>query len=128
LTLSVGAVYTAGLVLPGVLAMVPSVAFPPAMPLTSQLTLVSDAPVTFPVKVMVLPGATVAAVGETVIFTPVLFAVMLIVAVADFAGSATLVALSDRTAGEGKVWGAVKTPAGFTVPHAAPEHPPRFSR
>jgi hypothetical protein len=118
-----GAVYTASWVLPGAATIVPTAALPPVMPLTSQLTLVSDAPLTVPVKFMVLPGATVAAVGEIVILTTVLAVVMLIVAVADLVGSAMLVAVSNTKSGEGRVCGAVKTPAEFTVPQALPKQP-----
>jgi hypothetical protein len=49
--------------------------------------------------------------------------VMVILAVADFAGSATLVAVTVTLGGEGRICGAMKSPAEFTVPHAAPEQP-----
>ena len=44
--------------------------------------------------------------------------------VADLAGSATLVAVRVTNGGEGKVCGAVKTPPAVTAPHAAPEQAP----
>ena len=42
---------------------VPTVEFPPPMPLTIQLTAVFDAPVTDPLNCWLLPGCTVAEVG-----------------------------------------------------------------
>ena len=52
-------------------AMVPSVALPPAMLFTSQITEVSPVPVTVAVKTNLVPTWTLAVVGEMV--TPLMF-------------------------------------------------------
>src|SRR5665213_3272532 len=85
-----GAVYTAcpGLAEPAMI--VPTVALPPAMPLTSQLTAVFNVPVTVAVNAMLLPSATTATLGEIVTVTAGL---MDTVREAVFDGSATAVAV-----------------------------------
>ncbi len=73
--------------------MVPTVALPPAVPLTAQVTPVFVVPVTLAVNCCVEPVLTVADVGATATAT-VLAATgagIVTLAVADFVGSATLV-------------------------------------
>jgi hypothetical protein len=65
------------------------------------------------------PAITLA--GSSVSITGPLVSAM--VAVADFVGSAWLVALSDIAFGDGAKFGAVKIPEFVTDPHAVPPHP-----
>ena len=84
--------------------MLPTVEFPPVMPLTSQVTPVLVVPFTMPAKFMVLPGAIVAAVGEIVILTTGLIDTLI---AAVFDGSAKEVAMIVTCAGNGAMAGAV---------------------
>ena len=77
-------------------------------------------PVTVAENCRVPPVKTVAAVGLRVTATPT---VIVIVPVAVFVGSATLVAVIVTVAGDGTIPGAVYRPAVLTDPHAAPVHP-----
>ncbi len=88
------------------------------MPLTLQRTAVSGWPllVITARKFCVAPSSTLAAPGKIVSATSL---VTVIAAVADFVGSAWLVAVTCTVAGEGKSAGAVYTPSAVMVPLAA---------
>lgn len=97
-----GAVYVA--VVPPVAAMVPTVALPPAMPLTSHVTAIPAAMHNKAEKLCVAPRETLADEGATE-FAAAQEIVTL--AVADFDGSATLVAVTETLGGVGETTGAV---------------------
>jgi hypothetical protein len=94
----IGAVYTPDA------EIIPTVALPPAVPLTLQFTAVLEAPVTVAVNVWVIPTVTFMVAGETDTVTG---AATVTVAEADFVVSATDVALIVTVAGDGTVDGAV---------------------
>jgi hypothetical protein len=98
----IGAVYRAALAL--VLTMVPSVALPPGIPLTSQTIDVVGAGQNEAVKVCVAPSATFAEEGEIELAPE---QTMVTPAFADFELSATLVAVTVTVAGVGGAAGAV---------------------
>jgi hypothetical protein len=93
-----GAVYTPDA------EIIPTVALPPAVPLTLQLTAVLEAPVTAAVNVCVIPTVTLMVAGVT---DTVIGAATVTVADADFVVSAADVALIVTAAGAGTVDGAV---------------------
>lgn len=74
-------------------------------------------------KFTLVPALIPAVTEPAALIARVKWLVMFILAAADLAGSATLVAVTVTAGGEGRICGAVKTPAEFTVPHAAPEQP-----
>jgi hypothetical protein len=84
--------------------MVPTVEFPPVTPLTLQVTVVFDDPVTVEPNCWVVAIASVAVAGETMTETPLTTVTM---AWADVVVSATLVATTVTFAGEGMAAGAV---------------------
>lgn len=104
--------------------IVPIEEFPPAMPLTLQLTAVLADPVTVAVKVSDEPVESPGFSGLTLTTTA---ARIVAVPVPDFVGSATLVAVTVTVAGAGATAGAVNNPAGEIVPHVAPAQPAPFS-
>jgi hypothetical protein len=109
-----------------VLAIVPRLAFPPAMPLTSQVIAVPGATQNDAVKFSVCPNATLAVAGEIEF---VLGQMIVALALPDLVPSATLVAVTLTVAGEGGAGGAVyiavAAPFATTVPSIAfpPEIP-----
>ena len=84
--------------------IIPTVAFPPAVPLTLQFTPIFDEPVTAAVNICVIPAWTVAVAGVTDTATT---GAIVTVADADFVVSAAEVALMVTVAGVGTVAGAV---------------------
>jgi hypothetical protein len=97
-------------------SIVPTVASPPAIPFTDQVTVVVLLPVTVAVNCCVWPTPTVTAEGETETW----ICVKVTVAVAVFELSATLVAVMVTDAGSGSVAGAVYRPESLIVPELAP--------
>ncbi len=89
-------------------------------PVTLHNTTVLDVPVTVAVKETCPPSFTCVDVGDTAIVTA---APMPTVAVPDWVGAATEVALTVTAAGLGGVAGAVYKPVDVMVPQAAPAHP-----
>jgi len=83
---------------------VPTVALPPAIPFTLQVTAVFAVPVTVAVNCCVAPVTTEALVGLTVTATP---ETIVTDAEADLVGSNWLVAITVTVAGEGTADGAV---------------------
>jgi len=83
---------------------VPTVALPPAIPFTLQVTAVFVVPVTVAVNCCVAPVTTEALVGLTLTVTG---STTVTEAEADLVGSATLVAVTVTVAGEGTADGAV---------------------
>ena len=98
---SIGAVYRAVVELLGAIA--PIVELPPAIPLTSQAMEEPKARQNEAVKLRVCARETVAGEGEIVFVAE---HVMVTLAVADLAGSATLVAVTLTVEGEGGTAGA----------------------
>jgi hypothetical protein len=98
---SIGAVYRAVVELLG--AIVPIAELPPAIPFTSHVIAVPAARQNEAVNVCVCARETVAADGEMVFVAE---HVMVTLAVADLAGSATLVAVTLTVGGEGGKEGA----------------------
>jgi hypothetical protein len=91
-------------------------------PDTDQVTAVLPVLVTVAVNCWAPEILIDAEVGDTV--TPIGGGVLIVtVATADFVTSACEVAVTVTVLGAGAVEGAVYSPAGETVPHAAPEHP-----
>src|SRR5665213_3091097 len=74
-------------------------------------------------KPTLLPAAIPEPIEPDALIASVKWLVTAIVTVADFDGSAKLVATSATVGGDGKIWGAVKSPAEVTVPHPTPEQP-----
>jgi hypothetical protein len=86
-----------------VVAILPSVAFPPAIPFTSQVTVVPGARQKLSAKLCVCPSATLATLGAMVF---ALVQVIVTLALPNFVASATLVDFTLTVAGEGGVSGA----------------------
>ncbi len=74
-------------------------------------------------KLMLPPAAIPEEMGPSALMVSAKRLEIVILAVEDFEGSATLVAVKVTDGGEGKLCGAVRTPAEFMAPQAAPEHP-----
>jgi hypothetical protein len=108
-----GAVYSA--VVPPATEIVPSVVFPLAMPFTSQMTGATLIPQKLAVKLCVCPRARVVAPGEIEF---VVAQTIVIIALADFVVSETLVAVTVTLAREGTFKGAVYS-AVVTPPDTA---------
>jgi hypothetical protein len=100
--------------------IVPTVAFPSTTPFTSQVTVVSTAPVTTAWKFCVLPSSTEADGGVTATF---ITAATEIESEAAFVGSATGVATIFKFADDGGIAGAEYTPACVSVPQEFAVHP-----
>ena len=90
------------------------------VPETLHDTVVFELPVTCTENCWEAEGRSFAEVGEIVILTP---GTMVTVALADLAGSATDVAVTDKNEGFGGTAGAVKSPEELTVPHVSPAQP-----
>jgi hypothetical protein len=89
-------------------------------PLRLHVTAVFVVLITVAENCLVLPATTCAVVGEMLTATG---GRIVTVAVLDFKGFATEVAVTVTTAGVGTVLGAAYTPADETTPHAASEQP-----
>ena len=94
----------------------------PAQPVPETLhdTAVFELPVTCAENCREAEGASVAEIGEMVILTT---GKIVTVAVANFVGSATDVATTERNGGFGGRAGAVNSPKGLTVPQIFPAQP-----
>ena len=90
------------------------------VPLRLHVTAVSVVPVTVAVNFCVAPTSTFAVLGDMLMATG---GTTVTVEVADFAESATEVALTVTCAGTGTAVGAVYNPLDETVPQALPEQP-----
>jgi hypothetical protein len=95
---AIGAVYTPEA------EIIPTVALPPAIPLTLQFTAMLEEPVTAAANVCVIPICTLAIAGVTVTVTGT---TTVTCADADFVLSAVDVALTVTVAGDGTLPGAV---------------------
>jgi hypothetical protein len=115
-----GAVYVVKLGLVWEFRIVPRVAFPLAMPLTSHVTVASCSPVTVAWNDCVPPSDTVAAVGDTATVTTDMTPTEMYVA---FEGSARGVAVIWIVPGDGGTFGAVYMPPDEIAPQVAPVHP-----
>lgn len=100
--------------------IVPQVAPEQPAPLRLHVTAVSVVPVTVAVNCWVAPTSTCAAPGDMLILTS---GTTVTVAVADFVGSATEVAVTVTCGGLGTAVGAVYKPLDEIVPQALPEQP-----
>jgi hypothetical protein len=100
--------------------IVPIVVLPPTMPLTSQVTVVSCAPVTTAWNACALPRATVAEDGDTVTLT---IEITLTATAVAFDASANGVAVICTVGGAGANEGAVYRPPEEIVPQAIPVQP-----
>lgn len=89
-------------------------------PATLQSTDVLELPVTCAENCREAEAAMVAEVGEMVMWTP---GTIVTAELADFVGSATDVAVTEKNGGFGGMAGAVKRPDGVTVPHVLPAQP-----
>jgi len=87
------------------------------------VTAVFEVPVTLAVKSCIPDVGTEALVGLILIKTASAAAIVML-AEADFVGSATLVAFKVTVAGDGTLNGEVYKPPAEIIPHAAPEQPP----
>lgn len=90
------------------------------VPLTLQLTLVFDVPLTVALNCLVCPSTTLAVVGEMVMPT---FCVTCTDAVPDLVGSATDVAVTVTNGGLGAAEGAVYSPLVEMVPQSVEVQP-----
>jgi hypothetical protein len=96
--------------------MVPVAELPPWTPFTCQVTLVFVVPLTVALNCFVLPPGKVTAAGEIVTDTTTTGALMLTVALAEYAELATLVAVIVTDPPDGTAAGAVYSPEEVIVP------------
>jgi hypothetical protein len=99
--------------------IVPTAALPLTVLFTDHVTVVFGVPVTVAVNCCVVVVCTVADVGDNVMVTDGGAAVIVVVALALFVLSATLVAVTVTVAGEGTEAGAVYKPPDVIVPNVA---------